>query len=92
MLWHRTNTYLYGMKILEWIILTQKRKWHTGKQSGCELCDQTDCHIGSQKLSFHRYIELVRKHGLEISQPALEPSKKLTWRMTMRLFNSEVHR
>ncbi|KAF0916442.1 hypothetical protein E2562_007530 [Oryza meyeriana var. granulata] len=32
-----------------------------------------------------RYIELVRKHGLEISQPGLEPDRGLIWEMTKRV-------
>lgn len=40
-----------------------------------------------------RYIKLVRKHGLEISQPGLDPqSKGLTWQMTKKRDNSEVHK
>lgn len=39
-----------------------------------------------------RYIELVRKHGLEISQPGLEPNKGLTWQMTKRRGDREVHK
>lgn len=38
------------------------------------------------------YIRLVKKHGLEISQPGLEPDRGLTWQMTKRLGNSEVHK
>ncbi|MCO5594934.1 hypothetical protein L7F22_048969 [Adiantum nelumboides] len=48
--------------------------------------------LGMDNFDAETYVELVRKHGLEISQPALEPSKKLTWRMTMRRYDSEVHR
>lgn len=39
-----------------------------------------------------RYIKLVRKHGLEISQPGLEPNKGLTWQMTKRRGDGEVHK
>jgi hypothetical protein len=39
-----------------------------------------------------RYIKLVRKHGLEISQPGLEPDKGLTWQMTKRRGDQEVHK
>lgn len=38
-----------------------------------------------------RYIELVKKHGLEISQPGLEPNNGLTWEMTKRRGDREVH-
>jgi len=43
-------------------------------------------------VSFSRYIELVKKHGLEISQPGLEPNKGLTWQMTKRRGDREVHK
>ena len=39
-----------------------------------------------------RYIRLVKKHGLEISQPGLEPYNGLTWKMTERKPESEVHK
>lgn len=39
-----------------------------------------------------RYIKLVRKHGLEISQPGLEPNRGLTWQMTKRRGDREVHK
>ncbi|EFJ32148.1 hypothetical protein SELMODRAFT_85805 [Selaginella moellendorffii] len=40
----------------------------------------------------HKYIELVRKHGLDISQPGLEPDRGLTWQMTKRRGDVEVHK
>jgi len=39
-----------------------------------------------------RYLRLVKKHGLEISQPGLEPNKGLTWQMTKRRGDREVHK
>jgi len=39
-----------------------------------------------------RYIDLVKKYRLEISQPGLEPNSALTWRMTKRRNDSEVHK
>ena len=41
---------------------------------------------------FFRYIELVKKHGLEISQPGLEPNNGLTWEMTKRRGDRDVHK
>ncbi|KAJ0074613.1 hypothetical protein Patl1_37630 [Pistacia atlantica] len=38
------------------------------------------------------YIELVKKHGLEISQPGLEPNNGLTWQMTKWRGDREVHK
>lgn len=39
-----------------------------------------------------RYIKLVRKHGLEISQPGLDPDRGTTWAMTKRRDGIEVHK
>lgn len=41
---------------------------------------------------YSRYINLVKKHGLEISQPGLEPNNGLTWQMTKRRGDKEVHK
>lgn len=43
-------------------------------------------------LALDRYIELVKKYGLEISQPALAPDRGLTWQMTKRRGDVEVHK
>ncbi|KAH9565763.1 hypothetical protein CY35_04G094600 [Sphagnum magellanicum] len=39
-----------------------------------------------------KYVQLIKKFGLEISQPGLEPDRGLTWQMTKRLGTSEVHK
>lgn len=41
---------------------------------------------------FCRYIRLIKKHGLEISQPAVESKKKITWEITKRKAKGEVHK
>ncbi|KVI02506.1 Protein of unknown function DUF707 [Cynara cardunculus var. scolymus] len=38
------------------------------------------------------YINLVKKHGLEISQPGLSANSGLTWQMTRKRDDSEVHK
>jgi hypothetical protein len=48
--------------------------------------------LSVQHFNAEAYIKLVRKHGLEISQPGLEPDKGLTWQMTKRLGDQEVHK
>ncbi|XP_044492023.1 uncharacterized protein LOC123215834 [Mangifera indica] len=48
--------------------------------------------LGVEHFNAEDYIKLVRKHGLEISQPGLEPNKGLTWQMTKRRGDSEVHK
>ncbi|KAG2708126.1 hypothetical protein I3760_05G177100 [Carya illinoinensis] len=48
--------------------------------------------LGVEHFNAEEYIKLVRKHGLEISQPGLEPSRGLTWKMTKRRGDREVHK
>ncbi|KMZ60818.1 Lysine ketoglutarate reductase trans-splicing related 1 [Zostera marina] len=48
--------------------------------------------LGLEHFDPEEYIRLVRKHGLEISQPGLEPNRGLTWQMTKRLGDREVHK
>ncbi|KAI9170162.1 hypothetical protein LWI28_023455 [Acer negundo] len=48
--------------------------------------------LGVDHFNAEEYIRLVRKHGLEISQPGLEPNKGLTWQMTKRRGDREVHK
>ncbi|KZV47192.1 hypothetical protein F511_05243 [Dorcoceras hygrometricum] len=47
--------------------------------------------LGVEHFNAEKYIELVKKHGLEISQPGLEPNNGLTWQMTKRRGDGEVH-
>ncbi|XP_016497524.2 uncharacterized protein LOC107816339 isoform X3 [Nicotiana tabacum] len=48
--------------------------------------------LGVEHFNAEKYIRLVKKHGLEISQPALEPNSGLTWQMTKRRDDREVHK
>ncbi|XP_077227084.1 trimethylguanosine synthase (DUF707) [Tasmannia lanceolata] len=48
--------------------------------------------LGVEHFNAEKYLQLVMKHGLEISQPGLEPNKGLTWQMTKRRGDSEVHK
>ncbi|KAG6503449.1 hypothetical protein ZIOFF_035762 [Zingiber officinale] len=48
--------------------------------------------LGVEHFNAEEYIKLVKKHGLEISQPGLEANEHLTWKMTERRRNKEVHK
>ncbi|XP_065875248.1 uncharacterized protein [Euphorbia lathyris] len=48
--------------------------------------------LGVEHFNGEEYLKLVKKHGLEISQPGLEPNKGLTWQMTKRRGDREVHK
>ncbi|GFP98577.1 hypothetical protein PHJA_002001600 [Phtheirospermum japonicum] len=39
-----------------------------------------------------KFVELVKKHELDISQPALSEDGGMTWEMTRRNENTEVHK
>ncbi|XP_051118361.1 uncharacterized protein LOC127242572 isoform X2 [Andrographis paniculata] len=48
--------------------------------------------LGVDNFDFEEYIKLVKKHGLDISQPALSPDGGMTWMMTRRRDDVEVHK
>ncbi|KAF9603261.1 hypothetical protein IFM89_034594 [Coptis chinensis] len=48
--------------------------------------------LGVEHFDAEEYIRLVRKHGLEISQPGLQPNNKVVWQLTKRRPELEVHR
>ncbi|URE12068.1 Lysine ketoglutarate reductase trans-splicing related 1, partial [Musa troglodytarum] len=48
--------------------------------------------IGVEHFDAEKYLHLVKKYGLEISQPGVDPNKGLTWEMTKRRSDSEVHK
>ncbi|CAL5374381.1 unnamed protein product [Camellia sinensis] len=47
--------------------------------------------LGVEHFNGEKFIQLVKKHGLEISQPGLEPNNGLTWQMTKRRGDREVN-
>uniref|UniRef100_A0A1J3EFY8 Lysine ketoglutarate reductase trans-splicing protein n=1 Tax=Noccaea caerulescens TaxID=107243 RepID=A0A1J3EFY8_NOCCA len=48
--------------------------------------------LGVENFDAEEYIKLVKKHGLEISQPAVESRKSITWKITKRIPGIEVHK
>ncbi|XP_074357703.1 uncharacterized protein LOC141697305 [Apium graveolens] len=48
--------------------------------------------LGIDKFDPQEYIRLVKKYGLDISQPGLSPDSVSTWRMTQKKYESEVHK
>ncbi|KAG6529328.1 hypothetical protein ZIOFF_011525 [Zingiber officinale] len=51
-----------------------------------------DDHIGIEHFNADKYLHLVKKYGLEISQPGIDPNEGLTWEMTKRRIHSDVHK
>ncbi|KAL8150121.1 hypothetical protein V2J09_019929 [Rumex salicifolius] len=48
--------------------------------------------LGVEHFNAKQYLEVVKKYGLEISQPGLEPNHGLTWQMTKRRGDLEAHK
>ncbi|KAL2505238.1 Protein of unknown function (DUF707) [Abeliophyllum distichum] len=48
--------------------------------------------LGVENFDPEEYIKLVRKHGLDISQPGLSPDSGMTWQMTRMRNDTEVHK
>lgn len=48
--------------------------------------------LGLENFNAEEYLTIVQRHGLEISQPAMDPgSRGLTWVLTKRRRDAEVH-
>ncbi|XP_060195573.1 uncharacterized protein LOC132624856 [Lycium barbarum] len=48
--------------------------------------------LGLENFDAEEYIKLVRQHGLDISQPGVASNSELSWRMTKRRNDTEVHK
>ncbi|KAG5385383.1 hypothetical protein IGI04_036853, partial [Brassica rapa subsp. trilocularis] len=48
--------------------------------------------LGVDHFDAEEYIHMVKKHGLEISQPGLDPEKGCTWQITKKREHVEVHK
>ncbi|XP_078447211.1 uncharacterized protein LOC144716066 [Wolffia australiana] len=48
--------------------------------------------LGLENFHAEEYIKLVRKHGLEISQPGVDPNPHILWEMTRRKIGQEIHK
>ncbi|XP_057421038.1 uncharacterized protein LOC130715058 isoform X2 [Lotus japonicus] len=71
-----------------------KRFLHPDIVASYEYIFMWDEDLGVEHFNAEEYLKLVRKHRLEISQPALEPNsmKAVLWNMTKKRENSEVHK
>ncbi|XP_039772303.1 uncharacterized protein LOC120640503 isoform X3 [Panicum virgatum] len=88
--WSRRAIHVSAGKQTKWWFA--KRFLHPDVVSSYEYIFIWDEDLGVEHFNAEAYIELVRKHGLEISQPGLESDKEPTWRMTKRQSDQEVHK
>ncbi|XP_058780133.1 uncharacterized protein LOC131653846 [Vicia villosa] len=68
-----------------------KRFLHPDIVSAFEYILIWDEDLGVEHFDGDKYMNLVKKYGLEISQPGIEPNNGLTWEMTKRRGDREVH-
>ncbi|XP_075646475.1 uncharacterized protein LOC142617477 [Castanea sativa] len=88
--WSRRAIHVSARKQTKWWYA--KRFLHPAIVAPYDYIFIWDEDLGVEHFDAEEYIKLVRKHGLEISQPGLEPNNGLTWQMTKRRGDSEVHK
>ncbi|KAK9664031.1 hypothetical protein RND81_14G015200 [Saponaria officinalis] len=69
-----------------------KRFLHPDVVAAYEYVFIWDEDLGVEHFNAEKYIQLVKKHDLEISQPGIDPNNGLTWEMTKRRGDTEVHK
>ncbi|XP_020592387.1 uncharacterized protein LOC110032933 [Phalaenopsis equestris] len=88
--WSKQAIHVSARKQTKWWYA--KRFLHPDIVARYEYIFIWDEDLGVEHFNAEEYIKLVMKHGLEISQPGLEPNKGLTWQMTKRRSDGEVHK
>ncbi|XP_077229734.1 uncharacterized protein LOC143862548 [Tasmannia lanceolata] len=88
--WSKRAIHVSARKQTKWWYA--KRFLHPDIVAQYEYIFIWDEDLGVEHFNAEEYIKLVKKHGLEISQPGLEPNKGLTWQMTKRRGDREVHK
>ncbi|CAN1182194.1 hypothetical protein LINPERPRIM_LOCUS40718 [Linum perenne] len=88
--WSKTAIHISVKRQTKWWYA--KRFLHPDVIAPYEYIFIWDEDLGVEHFNADKYIHLVKKHGLEISQPGLEPNNGLTWQMTKRLGDREVHK
>ncbi|XP_077251867.1 uncharacterized protein LOC143891108 [Tasmannia lanceolata] len=88
--WSKRAIHVSAMKQTKWWYA--KRFLHPDIVAQYEYIFIWDEDLGVEHFNAEEYIKLVKKHGLEISQPALDPNRGFTWQMTKRRGDHEVHK
>ncbi|KAK4759881.1 hypothetical protein SAY87_023012 [Trapa incisa] len=88
--WSKNAIHISALKQTKWWYA--KRFLHPDIVAAYDYIFIWDEDLGVEHFNAEEYLRLVKKHGLEISQPGLEPNNGLTWQMTKRRGDSEVHK
>lgn len=89
--WSRRAIHVSAPRQTKWWFA--KRFLHPDVVAPYEYVFIWDEDLGVQNFDAEEYVRVVEKHGLEISQPALDPrSKGMTWLLTKRKPDVEIHK
>ncbi|KAK6928402.1 Protein of unknown function DUF707 [Dillenia turbinata] len=88
--WSKRAIHISVLKQTKWWYA--KRFLHPDIVAPYDYIFMWDEDLGVEYFDAEEYIKLVRKHGLEISQPGLDPSSGFTWQMTKKRDDTEVHK
>ncbi|CAN1253143.1 hypothetical protein LINPERPRIM_LOCUS8239 [Linum perenne] len=88
--WSKTAIHVSVKRQTKWWYA--KRFLHPDVVAAYDYIFIWDEDLGVEHFNADKYIHLVKKHGLEISQPGLEPNNGLTWQMTKRRGDQDVHK
>ncbi|GAB2275073.1 hypothetical protein Dimus_009842 [Dionaea muscipula] len=88
--WSKKAVHVSAPKQTKWWYA--KRFLHPDVVAAYDYIFIWDEDLGVEHFNAQKYMELVKKHGLEISQPGLEPNNGLTWEMTKRRGDREFHK
>lgn len=88
--WSKKAIHISAQKQTKWWYA--KRFLHPDVVAAYDYIFIWDEDLGVENFTAEEYIRLVKKHGLEISQPGLDPRRGLTWQMTRKREDREVHK
>ncbi|XP_057982311.1 uncharacterized protein LOC131167523 [Malania oleifera] len=88
--WSKRAIHVSAPKQTKWWFA--KRFLHPDIVAPYDYIFMWDEDLGVEHFDAEEYLKLVRKHKLEISQPGLEPDGYLTWQMTKKRDDGEVHK
>ncbi|KAL9665212.1 hypothetical protein QQ045_020624 [Rhodiola kirilowii] len=90
--WSKSAIHITASKQSKWWFA--KRFLHPDVVAAYDYIFIWDEDLGLEHFDGEEYIKLVRKHGLEISQPGVESRRgsKVPWKLTERRSDTEIHK
>ncbi|CAL5213526.1 unnamed protein product [Lathyrus oleraceus] len=88
--WSKRAIHISASKQTKWWYA--KRFLHPDIVASYDYIFIWDEDLGLEHFNAEEYLKMVKKHGLEISQPAVDQSSSYTWQMTKKRDDVEVHK